>query len=42
MLTALFKDLELRERIKVKDLCQLVCDDPTYQDLTAEEEEQMK
>ena len=31
MLTALFKDLELGERIKVKELCELVRDDPTYQ-----------
>jgi len=42
MLTALFKDLELRERIKVKELRELVWDDPTYQNLTVEEEDQMK
>ena len=42
MLTALFKDLELGERIKVKELRQLVCDDPAYQNLTMEEEDKMK
>ncbi|EDR15662.1 uncharacterized protein LACBIDRAFT_320606 [Laccaria bicolor S238N-H82] len=39
---ALFKDLELGDRIKVKELRQLVHDDPTYQNLTTEEEERMK
>ena len=42
MLTAPFKDLELGERIKVKELRELVRDDPTYQNLTMEEEDQMK
>jgi len=42
MLTALFKGLELGERIKVKELRELVRDDPTYQNLTVEEEDQMK
>jgi hypothetical protein len=42
MLTALFKDLGLGERIKVKELRQLVCDDPAYQNLTMEEEDKMK
>ena len=42
MLTAPFKDFELRERIKVKELRELVRDDPTYQNLTMEEEDQMK
>ena len=41
-LTALFKDLELGERIKVKELRQLVRDDPAYQNLTMEEEDKMK
>ena len=42
MLTALFKDLGLGERIKIKELHQLVCDDPAYQNLTMEEEDEMK
>ena len=42
MLTALFKDLGLGERIKIKELRQLVCDDPAYQNLTMEEEDKMK
>ena len=41
-LTALFKDLELGERNKVKELCQLVRDDSAYQNLTMEEEDKMK
>ena len=42
ILTALFKDLGLRERIQVKELHQLVCNDPTYQNLTMEEEDKTK
>jgi hypothetical protein len=36
------KDLELGERVKVTELCQLIADDPTYQNLTMEEEDKMK
>lgn len=42
MLTTIFKDLGLGERIKVAELHQLIADDPAYQNLTREEEDQMK
>lgn len=42
ILTTLLKDLELGERIKVTELCRLIADDPTYQNLSMEEEDKMK
>jgi hypothetical protein len=36
------KDLEVGNRIKVAELRQLITDDPAYQNLTTEEEDQMK
>jgi hypothetical protein len=36
------KDLEVGERIKVAELRQLIQDDPSYQNLTTEEEDRMK
>jgi hypothetical protein len=42
MLTTNFKDLGLGERIKVAELRQLIAEDPAYQNLTTELEEQMK
>jgi len=42
ILTAHFKDLGLGERIKLKELHQLVCNNPTYQNLTRDEEDRMK
>ena len=42
MLTTIFKDLGLGERIKVAGLRQLIAEDPAYQNLTADVEEKMK
>jgi predicted secreted protein len=36
------KDLEVGDRIKVAELRQLITDDPSYQNLTTEEEDKMK
>jgi predicted secreted protein len=36
------KDLEVGNRIKVAELRQLITDDPSYQNLTTEEEDKMK
>ena len=42
ILTTHYKDLELGERIKLPELRQLVADDPAYNNLTLEEEDQLK
>jgi len=36
------KDLGIGERVKLKELRQLIKDDPAYQNLTTEEEDKMK
>lgn len=36
------KDLGVGERVKLKELRQLIQDDPAYQNLTTEEEDRMK
>lgn len=36
------KDLEVGDRIKVAELRQLIRDDPSYQNLTTEDEDRMK
>jgi hypothetical protein len=42
LLITFLKDLEVGDRIKVAELRQLVRDDPSYQNLTTEEEDKMK
>jgi hypothetical protein len=42
ILMTFLKDLELGERVKLTELHQLITDDPTYQNLTVEEEDKMK
>jgi hypothetical protein len=42
ILTTTLKDLELGYKIKGAELRQMVKDDPAYQNLTMEEEEEMK
>jgi hypothetical protein len=42
ILITFIKDLELGERVKVTELHQLIADDPTYHNLTMEEEDKMK
>jgi hypothetical protein len=42
LLLTFLKDLEVGNRIKVAELRQLITDDPAYQNLTTEEEDQMK
>jgi CHASE3 domain sensor protein len=42
LLVTFLKDQEVGDRIKVAELRQLVRDDPSYQNLTTEEENKMK
>jgi len=39
---SVLKDLGIGERVKLKELRQLIKDDPAYHNLTAEEEDKMK
>lgn len=42
MLITIFKDLGIGERVKVAELRNLIAEDPAYQNITPELEEEMK